>query len=132
MLPSEYESKYGRDKFWDFIDNQIGVKFWAGMPWMEDGKQYWEYISKYNPILLSAPSINNESRLGKRLWVKKHLPGTPLKLAYAINKKNYAKENAILIDDREQNIQQWRENGGIGILHTSASDTIKQLKDLGL
>ncbi len=132
MLPSEYESKYGRDKFWDFIDNQIGVKFWVGMPWMEDGKQYWEYISKYNPILLSAPSINNESRLGKRLWVKKHLPGTPLKLAYAKNKKNYAKENAILIDDREQNIQQWRESGGIGILHTSASDTIKQLKDLGL
>ena len=27
-----------------------------------------EYISKYNPILLSAPSRNNESRLGKRIW----------------------------------------------------------------
>ncbi len=132
MLPSEYESKYGRNKFWDLIDNQIGVKFWVGMPWMEDGKQYWEYISKYNPILLSSPSINNESRLGKRLWVKKYLPGTPLKLAYAKNKKNYAKENAILIDDRKENINQWVEAGGIGILHTSASDTIKQLKDLGL
>ena len=132
MLPSEYESKYGRNKFWDLIDNQIGVKFWVGMPWMEDGKQYWEYISKYNPILLSSPSINNESRLGKRLWVKKYLPGTPLKLAYAKNKKNYAKENAILIDDRKENINQWIEAGGIGILHTSASDTIKQLKDLGL
>ena len=132
VLPSEFESKYGRDKFWDLIDNQIGVKFWVGMPWMEDGKQYWEYISKYNPILLSSPSINNESRLGKRLWVKKYLPGTPLKLAYAKNKKNYAKENAILIDDRKENINQWVEAGGIGILHTSASDTIKQLKDLGL
>ena len=34
--------------------------------------------------------------------------------------------------DREKNIKEWRENGGIGILHTSASDTIKQLKELGL
>jgi len=26
----------------------------------------------------------------------------------------------------------WREKGGIGIHHTSAADTIKQLKELGL
>jgi len=35
-------------------------------------------------------------------------------------------------DDRESNIDQWRAAGGIGILHTSASDTIRQLKKLGL
>ena len=37
-----------------------------------------------------------------------------------------------LIDDMERNIQQWKDKGGIGILHTSAADTIKQLKELGL
>tara|TARA_R110002050_G_scaffold37148_4_gene92366 strand:- start:6159 stop:10673 length:4515 start_codon:yes stop_codon:yes gene_type:complete len=132
ISPSEYQSKNGVEKFWDLIDVQTGVKFWVGMPWMEDGKQYWDYISKYKPILLSSPSIRNESRLGKRLWVKNNIPGTPLKLAYSKNKKNYAQENAILIDDRENNINQWIASGGIGILHTSASDTIRQLKELGL
>tara|TARA_R110000822_G_scaffold149056_6_gene288139 strand:+ start:4782 stop:7679 length:2898 start_codon:yes stop_codon:yes gene_type:complete len=132
ISPSEYQNKNGVKKFWDLIDVQTGVKFWVGMPWMEDGKEYWDYISKYKPTLLSSPSINNESRLGKRLWVKNNLPGTPLKLAYSRNKKNYAQENAILIDDRENNINQWKANGGIGILHTSASDTIRQLKELGL
>ena len=38
----------------------------------------------------------------------------------------------ILIDDRKSNIEEWRANGGIGILHTSATDTISQLKKLGL
>ena len=132
ISPSEYEKANGKNKFWDLIDNQTGVKFWVGMPWMGDGKEYWDYISKYKPTLLSSPSINNESRLGKRLWVKNNLPGTPLKLAYSRNKKNYAQENAILIDDREDNINQWIASGGIGILHTSASDTIRQLKELGL
>ena len=132
ISPSEYKKKNGVSKFWDLVDNQTGVKFWVGMPWMGDGKEYWDYISKYKPTLLSSPSINNESRLGKRLWVKNNLPGTPLKLAFSKNKKNYAQENAILIDDREDNINQWIASGGIGILHTSASDTIRQLKELGL
>ena len=132
ISPSEYKKENGVSKFWDLVDNQTGVKFWVGMPWMGDGKEYWDYISKYKPTLLSSPSINNESRLGKRLWVKNNLPGTPLKLAYSKNKKNYAQENAILIDDREDNINQWIASGGIGILHTSASDTIRQLKELGL
>jgi hypothetical protein len=47
-------------------------------------------------------------------------------------KAAYAKPNHILIDDREKSIQPWREAGGIGILHTSAADTISQLQKLGL
>jgi len=130
--PREYEKKYGKDGFWKLIDGEGGVGYWAGMPWMEDGKEYWDYIKDYDTELLSSPSRSETSRLGKRLWVKNNMPGVKLTLAQAYNKKNYAEPNHILIDDRESNIEQWREAGGIGILHTSASDTIKQLKALGL
>ena len=99
---------------------------------MVDGKTYWNYIKEYNPTLLSSPSRSSTSRLGKRLWVKNNLPDTKLILAQAKDKQNYAQSNRILIDDRPSNIDQWRSQGGIGILHTSASDTIKQLKELGL
>jgi hypothetical protein len=37
-----------------------------------------------------------------------------------------------LIDDRLDNIQGWRDNGGIGIHHVSAKHTIDQLKVLDL
>jgi 5'-nucleotidase len=129
--PTEYKSKNGTDKFWDIID-EAGVGFWAGMKWMSDGKQLWDYISSYNPTLLSAPSSQSESRLGKRLWVKKHLPGVKLILSKASDKKNYSKPFHILIDDRASNIEDWRNEGGVGILHTSTFSTIKELQKLGI
>lgn len=131
IRPAEYEKNFGKDGFWELIDGK-GVGFWVGMPWMSDGKQYWDYIKEYTPILLSSPSRSNTSRLGKRLWVRNNLPGTKLILAQAKDKQNYAQKNRILIDDRPSNIEQWRSQGGVGILHTSAADTIKQLKALGL
>jgi hypothetical protein len=131
MLPEEYETKNGKEAFWDLIGSK-GVGFWVGMPWMLDGNEYWSYIEKYNPTLLSAPSRDESSRLGKRLWIKKYLPGTKLILSPAKLKQKYAAPNHILIDDKPSNIEEWRSQGGIGILYTSATDTISQLKELGL
>jgi hypothetical protein len=132
MSPQEYESKKGVKEFWELIDNKIGVQFWSKMPWMPDGKQLWKHIEKYNPSLLSAPSEEASSRYGKHLWVKENMPGTKLILASREKKKNYSKKNRILIDDRQDTIQEWNAKGGIGILHISTENTINQLQKLGL
>ena len=129
--PSQYENEFGKKAFWELISKK-GVGFWVGIPWMPDGKQLWNYIKPYNPSLLSAPSREESSRLGKRLWIRNNIPGTKLILRQAEQKQEFASPNAILIDDRTSNIQQWRDKGGIGIMHTSANETIKQLKELGL
>jgi len=131
LSPSQYTNKYGTDKFWSIIDSE-GVKFWVGIKWMSDGKELWDYIKQYNPTLLSAPSRAPSSRLGKRLWVKNNIPGTKLVLASASKKQNYSGTNRILIDDRPDNIEQWRSKGGIGILHTNTTDTLKKLQAYGL
>jgi hypothetical protein len=121
----------GVEAFWDPL-SKAGAKFWITLQWMPDGKQLWDYIKKYNPILLSAPSREESSKLGKRVWVKRELPGVKLILKYASQKQEYASPTSILIDDRQQNIDQWEAAGGIGILHTSTPNTIKQLQQLGL
>lgn len=121
----------GVEAFWEPIA-KAGAAFWIKLKWMPDGKQLWNYIKKYNPELLSAPSREESSRLGKRVWVKRELPGVKLILRSADRKQEFANPNVILIDDREKNIKQWEAAGGVGILHTSAEDTIKQLKQLGL
>ena len=131
IAPRDYEKKFGKDKFWELIDGK-GVGYWVGMPYMSDGEQYWNYIKDYDVELLSSPSRSSTSRLGKRLWVRNNMPGVKLTLAQASKKQNYANPDSILIDDRKSNIDQWISQGGIGILHTSASDTIQQLKKLGL
>ena len=130
--PREYENKFGKSEFWKLIDKKGKVGFWVGMPWMSDGKEYWNYISKYDVELLSSPSYSDTSKLGKRLWVRNNLSGIKLNLARAADKQKYAAPNHILIDDRASNIEQWKSQGGISILHTSATDTIKQLQKLGL
>lgn len=130
--PRDYDDEHGRTAFWDLIDIQGGVDFWATIPWMPDGKTYWNYIKKYKPQLLSSPSLNEVSRIGKQKWVDNNIPGTKLNLAFSQEKKNLAKPNRILIDDRKDIIEGWIGNGGIGILHTSAKNTIEQLKQLGL
>jgi len=129
--PTEYEQKFGKDKFWELVDG-IGVRFWVGMNWMSDGKQLWDYIKSYNPTLLSSPSRADHSKMGKRIWRQRNLPSTKLILAQARNKQNYANPDSILIDDRESNIDQWIKAGGIGILHTDTTSTINKLKELGL
>ena len=131
LSPNAFRDKHGLDEFWKLIDDD-GVRFWVGMDWMPDGKQLWDYIKPNVYSLLSSPSYDNSSRLGKRLWVKKNIPGTKLILAARKNKQDYSKKGAILIDDLKPTIDEWNAKGGIGILHTSAASTIEQLKKLGL
>ena len=120
-----------KEEFWEPI-TKAGAAFWIKLKWMPDGKQLWDYIKPFNPDLLSAPSREESSKIGKRIWVKRQLPGVKLILRQADRKQEFATPNSILIDDRADNIQRWKDAGGIGILHTSAADTIQQLKDLGL
>jgi len=119
------------NKFWAPI-TKAGASFWIKLEWMPDGHELWDYIEKYNPTLLSAPSREESSRIGKRIWVKRNLPGTKLLLKSAERKQEYAAPNAILIDDRKDNTDRWKEAGGIGIHHTSAAKTIEALEKLGL
>ncbi len=119
------------DDFWDPI-KVAGVGFWAGLKWMPDGQKLWDYLKPFNPVLLSAPSREQSSRIGKHVWVKYKIPGTKLILRYAKQKQELATPESILIDDRQVNIDQWEAAGGIGILHTSTANTIQQLQKLGL
>ena len=119
------------DDFWDPI-KVAGIGFWAGLKWMPDGQRLWDYLKPFNPVLLSAPSREQSSRIGKHVWVKHKIPGTKLILRYASQKQELATPESILIDDRQVNIDQWEAAGGIGILHTSTANTIQQLQKLGL
>jgi len=119
------------DDFWDPI-SKAGVGFWAGLKWMPDGQKLWDYLKPFDPVLLSAPSREDSSRIGKHVWVKHKIPGTKLILRYASQKQELATPESILIDDRQVNIDQWEAAGGIGILHTSTANTIQQLQKLGL
>lgn len=134
MHPQEYEKKHGTAAFWELIDVKIGVRFWVGMDWMPAGQQLWNFIAKYNPSLLTSPSRDNTSRLGKNLWVKNKLnPKPKVIFAYSKNKQNYADEYSILIDDKPSNIEEWKAQGGIAlrVKNGDIGPALTALKELG-
>jgi hypothetical protein len=140
MSPDQYRAKaqkeYGDkkvdEKFWDIIDHQVGLRFWRGMSWMPEGRELWDYIKSYKPILLTAPSWHNSSREGKQLWVNDHISGTSIIFKQANKKSDLAGPNKILIDDREDTIISWKAKNGIGILYKNTDQTINELKQLGI
>mgnify|MGYP002642176305 FL=1 len=134
MHPQEYEKSKGLAAFWNLIDVEVGVKFWIGMPWMPQGQQLWNFIKPYRPDLLTSPSRDNNSRLGKNLWVKNNLnPKPKVIFAYSKDKQRYANENSILIDDKKSNINEWASKGGIAIRckDGNVDHVIEKLKELG-
>ena len=129
----QYGEKKANEEFWDLVDKQIGVRFWAGMPWMPEGEELFKYIKKYKPSILTSPSREESSRIGKGVWVKRNMSGVPVKFGYGANgKAKYAGSNKILIDDREDNISAWKAAGGIGILFKSTEQVKNELSKLGL
>ncbi len=70
----------------------------------------------------------------KTKWVRRLLSETVVvNTVYKAEKKNFVKsENCILIDDLEQNINEWREAGGTGILHKNPAQTLEELRKLGV
>jgi hypothetical protein len=70
--------------------------------------------------------------------MKKHF-GVPENRIYAVSrvdKSQFAKDGRdgrpnLLIDDHAKNVKSFESSGGLGIIHTSASNTINELKKLG-
>jgi len=119
---------------WDAI---IGKKdFWHTLPWMPGAQGMWKLVNKYNANILSAYSNNDgNSRPGKKAWLAKNAkPTGKIHLVVRADKQKYAKlggQPNILIDDYIKNIKEWESAGGIGIHHTSPTNTISQLKRYG-
>lgn len=123
--------------FTEFVKNERdqGHSVFDQLDPMPDAHVLWNYIAKYNPDILTATGYPQETAKAEKIrWVHDNLDGFDniYTTTSGADKHEYAAPNHILIDDRDKSIIPWREAGGIGIQHTSATDTIAQLKKLGL
>ncbi len=134
LSDDDVRDKAAWKKFHGAIES--GDRLFAEFELLPDAHELWNYIQKYNPSILTATgkAFAKEVDEQKREWVKKYFKG--YKEIYTViasgQKAKFAWPDAILIDDRMKSIGPWRDRGGIGIHHTSASNTIAQLRELGL
>ncbi|AKB35992.1 hypothetical protein MSSAC_1402 [Methanosarcina siciliae C2J] len=126
-----------KERFWRHI-TAAGADFWSEMPWMEGGRELHCFLKRtgLHPTILSAlPNPDRKfalinARKGKIEWLKKEL-GTPYAnnaiLCFRPEKALQSGTSRVLIDDNSENIHEWEEAGGTGILHKNANRTIRCL-----
>ena len=98
LEPKEYIQTFGQEAFWRECDS---VKFWSEMPMERNAPMLWRYLSDKNVTLLTTPSPQVSSRVGKILWKYKFLKGNP-RIIFSSSKEDYADSRSILIDDFKQ------------------------------
>lgn len=128
--PKEFINVYGYSSFWASLTSRA-KDFWCGIQWKSDGKELWQYISPYNPIILSSvpTSMAKIATQCKEQWIKKELgPDIQYHLTTRKEKQNFSANDHLLIDDMKKNIEEWTQRGGVGILHISAHKTINELQ----
>ena len=97
------------------------TSFWQSLEWMYDGRDILHtigYILGLEKIyLLTTPMPNLESASGKMMWVNDNLPAF---LKYIIitqaPKHLLARPDTLLIDDKDENIDEFIAAGGRGLL----------------
>lgn len=111
-------------------------EFFGALELLPDAMQLFDFVDSLDcelHILTATGHIYPELvDAQKRKWVAASIcPNVPvLTTRNGKEKSKFAESTHILIDDRMKSIGPWREAGGIGILHTSAEDTINQLNNI--
>lgn len=109
--------------------------FFETLPMMSDAKELINFVDQNFRkwyILTASGYIPKNVDEQKRRWVAKAIsPRVDVVVVRkSPEKANYAHPKAILVDDRRKSIDPWIAAGGIGVLHTSAADSIAQLKKI--
>jgi len=124
-----------RELFWKKI-TFAGIEFWSEMSWMPGGQELHGFLrsSGFCPTILSAlpgperkKALTN-ARKGKIKWIRKELGPSYAEAAILCYRPEKALQSGlarVLIDDNSENIREWEEAGGIGILHKNTSRTIR-------
>lgn len=111
----DYEDGFRR------VNDACTWQFWANLDWMHDGHDILRaVIDTFDPAqiyLLTTPMPNPGSASGKMEWIDRHLPTYNKKIFITTASKSVvARPDTLLIDDKDQNVEEFTDAGGEAIL----------------
>ena len=133
MNPREFEDLAGADMFWERI---FGTSdFFYSLEPMPDAYELVEAVRHLKPIILTGAPEKGRGLLAqyqKLRWRDKYFPDLEMIVCPSRNKIKYAKPGDVIVDDWEKWKPLWVNGGGVWVLHTSAENSIQELKALGV
>jgi len=135
MNPREFERQKGAGKFWSEIYST--QNFFTRLPKMHDADILVESVRHLNPIILTGTPRQGEDMWAtkqKLAWRDIHFPDLHMITCESKDKflHHVPNKHNVIVDDWPQHKQVWEDNGGTFIVHTSAEDSLRQLRELGV
>ena len=112
-------------------------QFWANLPVLTEG--LWLYSRLYAfsrkhdlTLYILSHAINEAAKAGKREWIQKNLGTNPMEIvlvAKRSDKKDFADQDTLLIDDYEKTCEEFIANKGHAVVF-HRKDIQKTLEEL--
>jgi len=114
---NKYPNELNEVVMWNALRKSPG--FYEELLWMPEGKELWQRIKIYNPIILTGCPFNYPSAAQEKLnWCARELgPDIKVITCKTKDKPKYCNVGDILIDDRDIIMEQWIEKGGKYVLY---------------
>jgi hypothetical protein len=130
-MPSrQAEQKLGPKQFWRKLRNH--EDFYGSLPLRADARTLFDAVQHLNHIILTGCPLGKWAEEQKHRWAAVHFPGTPMITCMASEKRMHMKPGDVLVDDFLKYKDLCEDAGGIFIHHTSADQTIVELRHIGL
>lgn len=128
----KFEFVYGAIEFWRRLNTV--PHFFAILEPMPDAWLLTDAVAHLKPMILTALPRDNGERVAqqKRDWIQTRL-GIPTERVITCRteeKPQFCKPGDILVDDRAVNKAAWERAGGRYIIHTSAGNTLEELRQM--
>jgi hypothetical protein len=103
---------------------KLDLSFWETIPWTVDGREIVtlleETFGQDNICILTSNNVQpgaDIAAMGKVRWIERELPEYRTRYFLGANKHFIAHCGALLIDDRDKNIEDFRKEEGDGFLY---------------
>lgn len=133
MPPRVYEKKYGTIQYW--AELQAVPDFYNSFDPMPDAFELWAAVKHLDPIFLTGVPRGLWGEAQKRVWIHRHFgKDRPFIACKAKQKSRFCNPGDVIVDDKNERYYHklWSNKGGIWVIHTSAKESIDQLKNLGI
>lgn len=127
--------------FFPKIRNEVNkfctTKFWANLEWMDDGRDIlraiMDTLGLEKVFFLTGMMPNVETASGKMMWIQDNLPiysNRVILTTLKVSKSFLARPNALLIDDYDKCVEEFREAGGKAILVPRPFNKLRKYSDV--
>jgi hypothetical protein len=128
-MPSHvFEARHGTPAFWNTL--QQSEDFYNSFDLMIDAPFLLDAVEHLKPTILTGLPMGTWAEPQKRAWGKRTVPALPMITCRSKDKSLYCSPGDIIVDDRTEYRHLWEAKGGTWVHHTSAYDSIRQLREL--